>query len=125
MMNANLCVTRCRFGYGVRTRGGLSAGLVIMRTPYILVSSEESSRSLEHYRFHFPYKKVAGKFVESSRSRKCAIVFGWASLINHSDEPNCMWTWNPSRRLHLVKTIREIEFGEELFYDYGYGYASD
>jgi len=120
MMNNNLCVARCKYGYGVKTLGDLPAGLVIMRTPYILISSKESARSLEHYRFHFPYKQVGKKFARSPTSQRCAIVFGWASLVNHSDEPNCTWDWTPSRRLHIVKTLRDIAFGEELFYNYGY-----
>lgn len=59
MMNTNLCVTRCKYGYGVKTLGDLPAGLVIMKTPYILISSKESAGSLEHFGFIFPTSKWA------------------------------------------------------------------
>ena len=42
-----------------------------------------------------------------------------ARLLNHSCDPNCE-TWITDNRVH-VYAIRDIELGEELTFDYGFG----
>ena len=49
--------------------------------------------------------------------------FNIARLINHSCNPNCEVE---GQGLKLwIKSLREIKKGEELTYDYGFGYDSD
>lgn len=58
------------------------------------------------------------------------MVFGCGSLFNHSDRPNCAWTFKDDRfapedasnQFVIFFATREIMRGEELLVDYGDGY---
>lgn len=93
---------------------------LILSCPYLVLgpkSAPQVGTDLEHYVFSFPFTR-SGKPYE--KSVLTAIVFGDASMLNHSDDANCAWTWNLSRQCHETRALRDIEAGEELTFDYGW-----
>jgi SET domain len=60
---------------------------------------------------------TTGEDLYSGKGR-AAIALGYASLVNHSDEPNCRFIRHfEALALDLV-ALRGIEAGEELTFDY-------
>lgn len=50
---------------------------------------------------------------------KYALLTGFGSIYNHSDEPNADYTINRKRRIATIKADRTIRKGEEIFVSYG------
>lgn len=48
-----------------------------------------------------------------------AIGLGYASLYNHSRNPNCAWSFDDALPAILIAATRAIRPGEELTLDYG------
>ena len=48
-----------------------------------------------------------------------AFSVGWAGLLNHSDEPNCKIEADIEGQVLEITTIRDVEAGEELCWNYG------
>lgn len=44
-----------------------------------------------------------------------------ARFINHSCDENCEAIWNERERRMEIRALREIEAGEEISFDYGFG----
>jgi hypothetical protein len=54
-----------------------------------------------------------------SQEGRVAVVLGYASLVNHSPNPNCRFVrYIEAQALDLL-AIRDIAAGEELTFDYG------
>jgi SET domain-containing protein len=49
---------------------------------------------------------------------RVAVVLGFASLVNHSADPNCTFVRYIEARALDVIALRDIEAGEELTFDY-------
>jgi SET domain-containing protein len=48
-----------------------------------------------------------------------AFSVGWAGLLNHSDKPNCKIEADIEGQVLEITTIRDVEAGEELCWNYG------
>ena len=98
-------------GYSLFANQRFAKGEVILRDPCVLVSRRDHNHigitSLGHYCF--------------DHHGTCFIPMGYASLINHSDEPNVTWTFSKSKRLVTFKALIDIYPGEELSHDYRWG----
>jgi hypothetical protein len=107
-------------GRGVFALSTFKRGWTVMRCPYqefLHAEIAPGALTLGHYVFAFPYR-VNGQ--PAQRMRQSAIVLGEASLINHSDQPNCRWDWDPKTREHITIATRRIEPEDQLFFDYGW-----
>lgn len=51
-----------------------------------------------------------------------AVMLGYASIYNHSDNNNAYWYFDDTEDLIYVKTNRDIEPDEEVFVNYGPNY---
>jgi SET domain-containing protein len=51
--------------------------------------------------------------------KKFALLFGYGSLYNHSDEPNAEYNFNLKRRVATFKASESIKKGQEIFVSYG------
>jgi uncharacterized protein len=49
---------------------------------------------------------------------KCAMALGMIPIYNHSYKSNCEYYMDFDAHLMMIKTVREIEKGEELFINY-------
>ncbi len=96
---------------GVFTSEYLEANTVIEISPVIVMSKEERKlldKTLLHdYIFEWgPDKK------------QCCMALGYISMYNHSYKSNCEYEMDFDQAIILIKTIRFIREGEELFINY-------
>jgi len=111
----------CKIGLGPSKLGGkgvfatqdIGKGEVVEVSPVLVVlrSMLNSTPLVDYY---FPVDDEGGLF--------CAIVFGWGSMYNHSDNPSVHWIMDVERREVLFLAIRDIKEGEEITHDYGPSY---
>jgi hypothetical protein len=52
------------------------------------------------------------------------LALGCGSLYNHRNQPNAMWTYDAEKKLLVIKSVRPIEMGEQIFISYGRDYFS-
>jgi SET domain-containing protein len=98
-------------GRGVVATRPIRKGVIVEAGPVIKMKDEDAldrSTVLSHYPFQWdepPYTQ--------------AFPLGWAGLLNHSDTPNCKIESDMEGDVLCVETLRSIEAGEELVWDYG------
>lgn len=63
--------------------------------------------------------KTLEDFYFDAKKRKYALLTGFGSIYNHSDEPNADYTINVHKRLATFKAAKRIAKGEEIFVSYG------
>ncbi len=49
---------------------------------------------------------------------QCCVAWGYVSMYNHSDLPNCTYEMDFEKAMIAIRTLRVIEAGEELFINY-------
>ncbi len=49
-----------------------------------------------------------------------AIALGYGSLYNHSYKPNARYIYSYKNKQLIIKAIKKIEKGEEIFFNYNY-----
>lgn len=98
-------------GKGVFTSEHLEADTVIEISPVIVASKEErkllDKTRLHDYIFEWGHDK-----------KQCCIALGYISLYNHSYKSNCEYEMDFDQAIILIKTMRFISEGEELFINY-------
>lgn len=57
-------------------------------------------------------------FVWGSKSDQCCMALGFIPMYNHSYESNCEYFMDFTEETIMVKTVRNIEAGEELTINY-------
>lgn len=57
-------------------------------------------------------------------SREFAIVLGYGSIYNHSYKPNAQYRFNFRKRVMVVRALKKIRVGEEIFFNYNF-WAND
>jgi len=98
-------------GRGVYTSEDLVKGTIIEVSPVIVMSQAErlliDKTKLHDYIFEWgPHRD------------KCCMALGYISVYNHSYGSNCEYEMDFANAVIRVKTVRNIEAGEELFINY-------
>lgn len=92
-------------------RSALKGGTVIEMAPVIVMSASERTlldKTLLHdYIFEW-----------GEKGKQCCMALGYVPLYNHSYEANCEYEMYFEQQLIVVKTVRKIKRGEELFINY-------
>ena len=98
-------------GRGVFTKRSIPANTIIEISPVIVMSSEErkllDQTLLHDYIFEW-----------GPDSKQCCMALGYVPVYNHSYESNCEYEMDFKNAVIKIKTIRNIEAGEELFINY-------
>lgn len=98
-------------GRGVFTAESIEAGTVVEVSPVIIMSSEERKlldKTLLHdYIFEWGEDK-----------NHCCMALGNVPIYNHSYESNCEYEMDYEREEIVIRTVRSIKAGEELFINY-------
>jgi SET domain-containing protein len=99
-------------GLGVFAIDRILKGEVIEKAPVLSLPIEkgEITSLLIDYRFNWP---------SGSEWEEQVIPLGYASLYNHSDDPNAYWYSVYDERIFQFVASRDIEVGEEIFTYYG------
>ena len=91
--------------------GPIPKGTVLETAPVIVMGADERKlldKTLLHdYIFEWG----------DDRSR-CCMALGYVPLYNHSYSSNCEYEMEFRKKVITVKTVRDIEKGEELFINY-------
>lgn len=90
-------------GYGVFAGKDLKKGEIIEKCYFVLSHCKD---------------KVIFDFIFDVKGR-LALLFGYGSLYNHSDEPNADYNFNMKTKIATFKADRFIKKGEEIFISYG------
>lgn len=98
-------------GRGVIATRAIKKGVVVEAGPVIRMKKADRldrSTVLSHYPFEWDDKPYVQAF-----------PLGWAGLLNHSATPNCKIEADIDGEVLEIKTLRRIEAGEELVWNYG------
>ena len=98
-------------GRGVFANEKIEKGTVIEIAPVIVMNGADKKlldQTLLHdYIFEWGEAKT-----------NCAMALGWVPVYNHSYSSNCEYEMDFEAQTIAVKTMRDIEKGEELFINY-------
>jgi len=98
-------------GRGVFTKRSIPANTIIEISPVIVMSSEER-RLLDQTLLHDYI------FEWGPDSKQCCMALGYVPVYNHSYKSNCEYEMDFDNQVIKIKTIQNIEAGEELFINY-------
>ncbi len=100
-----------KMGRGVFTKGPIAAGTTVEIAPVIVMTGDD--------RLHLDKTLLHDYIFEWGDDRsQCAMALGFIPLYNHAFESNCEYEMYFSKQVMIVKTVREIKAGEELFINY-------
>lgn len=105
-------------GRGVFTKRSMPANTIIEISPVIVMSSEER-KLLDQTRLHDYI------FEWGPDSQQCCMALGYVPVYNHSYRSNCEYEMDFDNHVIKIKTIRNIEAGEELFINYNGDWNND
>lgn len=98
-------------GRGVFTKHSIPPNTIIEISPVIVMSSEErkllDQTLLHDYIFEW-----------GADGKQCCMALGYVPVYNHSYKSNCEYEMDFGDQVIKIKTIRNIEAGEELFINY-------
>jgi SET domain-containing protein len=98
-------------GRGVFTNEKIEKGTLIEIAPVIVMNAADKKlldQTLLHdYIFEWGDDKT-----------NCAMALGWVPVYNHSYQSNCEYEMDFDAQTITIKTMRDIEAGEELFINY-------
>jgi SET domain-containing protein len=100
-------------GRGVFTERFIEAETIIEVAPVIMIpaSQKEFIDKTVLYDYYFNW---------SEDDEVIAIALGFASIYNHSYEPNCRYlTYYEDQKIEII-TLRDIQPGEELTFNYNW-----
>lgn len=98
-------------GRGVFTSEKLEAGTVIEISPVLVMSAEE--------RVHLDQTLLHDYIFEwGEDEKKCCVALGYVSIYNHSYNSNCDYDMDFDNNLISIRTVCDIEAGEELLINY-------
>jgi len=104
--------TTANKGRGIFTRKALKPDVVLETAPVIVMSAadrENIDKTLLHdYIFEW----------QPGGEKMCCMALGWIPLYNHSYASNCEYFMNYDDNTMFIKTMRDIEAGEELTINY-------
>ena len=108
-------------GRGVVAGRRIAAGELIERAPVIIVPEEDRAAvdpsSVGGHIFVWEHGTI-GEDIYRKQGR-AAVVLGFSSLVNHSDDPNCRFIRHIEALALDTIAVRTIRAGEELTFDYG------
>jgi uncharacterized protein len=98
-------------GRGMFATAPIPKGTVLETAPVIVMSADERKlldKTLLHdYIFEWGDDRT-----------RCCMALGYVPLYNHSYSSNCEYEMEFRKKVISVKTVRDIEKGEELFINY-------
>jgi len=112
MINSSLYIDNSNGkGRGVFTKTFIPSNMIIEISPVVVMSAEErkllDQTLLHDYIFEW-----------GPDSKQCCMALGYVPVYNHSYQSNCEYEMDFENAIIRVKTVRDIEAGEELFINY-------
>jgi SET domain-containing protein len=105
-------------GRGVFTKEPIPINTIIEASPVVVMSAEErkllDQTLLHDYIFEW-----------GPDNKQCCMALGFVPVYNHSYKSNCEYEMNFESEIIKIKTVRNIEAGEELFINYNGDWNND
>ena len=105
-------------GRGMFAAGPITADTVLEIAPVIVMSADDRKlldKTLLHdYIFEWGDDRT-----------RCCMALGYVPLYNHSYSSNCEYEMDFRKKIITVKTVRDVEAGEELFINYNGDWNND
>ena len=98
-------------GRGVFTTEPIAAGTVIEISPVIVLSAKERAHAEKTLLYDY-------LFEWGKKGKKACVALGYVSIYNHSYDANCEYEMDFETELMTVRTVKDIQKGEELFFNY-------
>jgi SET domain-containing protein len=98
-------------GRGVFTTEPLLEAQVIEISPVLVLTAEERNE-VEKTRLHDYI------FEWGNDRAQCCVAWGYLSMYNHAEPPNCTYVMDFEEAMISIRTLRVIQEGEELFISY-------
>lgn len=99
-------------GRGIFTAKKISAETIIELSPVIVMSGEERKLLDQTLLHDYIFEWQPGGL------DLCCMAMGWIPVYNHSYTSNCEYFMDYYARIMFIKTVRDIEAGEELTINY-------
>ncbi|MCK9402289.1 MAG: SET domain-containing protein [Chitinophagaceae bacterium] len=99
-------------GRGVFTTVAIAANTVIEISPVLVLSTKDRKQVEKTVLFDYIFEWGPVK------EKKACIALGYLSLYNHAYDANCDYEMDFDTELMTIKTVRDIQKGEELFINY-------
>ncbi len=120
MINTQLYLSKTeKKGRGVYTDAFLPQDTTLEIAPVIVMSAADRlllDKTLLHdYIFEW----------QPDGAAMCCMALGWVPMYNHSYQSNCEYFMNYEEETISIKTVREIEPGEELTINYNGDWDND
>ena len=110
----------CGRGRGIVADQPIRQGDIVERAPVLIIPESDraavDASSLGNHIFMWEHG-TTGEDIYSQKGR-AALVLGFASLVNHSDDPNCRFIRHIEALALDLIALRDVEAGEELTFDY-------
>jgi SET domain-containing protein len=98
-------------GRGVFTTEFIKMGTVIEIAPVIVMNAVDRINLEKTLLYDYIFE-----WGEDQKS--AAVALGYISIYNHAKQPNCIYEMDFEFETIAIKTIKDIEIGEELFINY-------
>ena len=95
-----------KYGRGVFSNTNFEPGDIIELAPYI-----------EDYDYNFSETGLVNDYLFKKNRDKSVVVFGFASIYNHTDNPNAKWGFGEN--YFIITCITPIKKDQEIFISYG------
>lgn len=96
-------------GWGVFTHEPIAADTMVELSPVIVMSAEEKAK-LDQTRLH--------DYIFYWEGDACCMAMGLIPVYNHSYQSNCEYFQDYDNNTIYIKTVRDIQAGEELCINY-------
>src|SRR5687767_7079520 len=98
-------------GRGVFTYEAIATGTIIEIAPVIVMSGKERKLIDQTLLHDYIFEWGEGR-------KECCMALGYVPLYNHSYESNCEYEMDFRKQVITIKTVKEINAGEQLFINY-------
>jgi SET domain-containing protein len=98
-------------GRGVFTTETIPADTVIEVSPVLVLTEEERKEVEKTALFNYIFEWGEGM-------KGACVAWGYLSIYNHSYHANCVYEMDFEGQTMQIRTVRDIEAGEELFTNY-------
>lgn len=98
-------------GRGIFTTDAIEADAIVEIAPVIVMSGNDR-KLLDQTKLHDYI------FEWGEQKEQCCMALGWVPVYNHAAKSNCEYFMDFEEETILIKTVRQIEEGEELTINY-------
>ena len=105
-------------GRGVFTRERIPANTIIEIAPVIVMQKSDREHLDKTLLHDYIFEWGKEKDLPAAQEGKCCMALGLIPIYNHSYKSNCEYFMDFEDSSIMVKTVRDIENGEELTINY-------